>query len=956
MNSNPSPRKLRFYPLGALIACALLLLATTAIFVQPAPRYAQSLPRAVSLPAWQVSNVGLPEIRNWERQGNQHPQIVAAYTTLPMAFEKNRGQTDPRVKYLARGKGYTVFLTSNESVISLSRPGESAVTQALRDRRAGFTRSRKLSRPNASTGQHSVAVLRMKMPGARKDAVVAVDDLQPGKSNYFKGKDPSRWCRNVPRYGRVRYQSVYPGIDVAYHGAQQQLEFDFIVAPGARAEQIALQWTGARSIAVDGSGDMRLSSPAGDLYLHKPVAYQVKEGHRQIVDASFVVRKNQVSFVLGTYDHRRELVIDPSLSYSTYLGGTGEDEGFSIAVDSAGDAFVTGETTSINFPGAANSNAGGLDAFVTELDPTGSAVLYSTYLGGSNDEAGTSIAVDNAGNAYVDGITLSSDFPVTSGVAQPIFGGGSQDAFLAKLDPTGTPVYSTFLGGTDMDNGFTVAVDASGNAYVAGETFSFDFPVTAGSFQQFNFGHDDGFLAKVSPTGTSFSYSTYLGGSNGDLITAVAVDAAGHAYVTGDTISFDFPVVTGSFDTDCGTDGNCDDTGSGPQDEGFVAEFDTTGTSLLYSGFLGGSLADFGVSIALDSVGDAYVTGLADSLDFPTTAGVVQSVQAGSDDAFVTKVNATGTAFVFSTFLGGSNQDEGTGLALDAAGNAFLAGSTLSTDFPTLNAFQPANAGASDGFVTKLNSTGTALVYSSYLGGSLDDDTINPFIALDSNGDPYVTGDTNSSDFPVVAALQPAFAGGLADAFVAKISSAASSLPDFSVSVSPSSVTVTQGQTSAALTVTVTPINGFSSAVSLACSGAPTGAACTFNPASVTPSGSAATSSLTISTTAASAQATPVSATLSRPGRPTALRFALWLPLAGLFLLGGCGWHKKTRWRALAGTMFLCLIFLVACGGSSSGGGGGSGGGGTPTGTYTISVTGMASGTTHSAAVQVTVQ
>ena len=505
-----------------------------------------------------------------------------------------------------------------------------------------------------------------------------------------------------------------------------------------------------------------------EVRLHKPVVYQtaVNQGAegsaRHFVDGHYVLKgDNRVSFEVASYDPGKTLVIDPVLVYSTYLGG---DAGSGIAVDPSGNAYVTGSTSSSNFPTANPFQAvygGFTDAYVAKLNPDGSALVYSTYLGGRDSDYGYGIAVDSAGNAYVTGYTESTDFPTAHALQD--FRAGELDAFVAKLTPDGSAlVYSTYLGGYggmfEQSYGYGIAVDASGNAYVTGQTGSPSFP-TASPLQAVFGGYLDAFVAKLNPTGSALVYSTYLGGSDYDNGYGIAVDSAGNAYVTGGTVSTDFP-----------TANPLQAVLGGGQDV-FVAKLNPTGSALVYSTYLGGSDFDRGFGIAADSSGNAYVTGQTNSVDFPT-ANALQPVYGGGPafdpiemggDVFVAKLNPTGSALAYSTYLGGSNGDEGYGIAVDSAGNAYVTGVTLSTDFPTASPLQAVLWGPNDSFVAKLNPTGSALAYSTYLGGSGSESGSG--IAVDSTGNAYVTGGTASTNFPTANPLQAVYG----HTYVAKI-------------------------------------------------------------------------------------------------------------------------------------------------------------------------------------------
>jgi hypothetical protein len=612
----------------------------------------------------------------------------------------------------------------------------------------------------------------MTLVGANREPRVEGTEELPGKANYFIGKDPTKWRTNVPAYKKVQYHNIYPGIDLVYYGNQRQLEYDFVVHPGADPNRILLSFQGVDKLEVDALGDLVVDTGTLTIRQRKPVIYQDVNGVRQEVAGGYVLKGAQrVGFQAAAYDQSLPLVIDPTLFYSTYLGGSGDaDVGLAIAVDTALNAYVAGFTASTDFPTTAGAfqttRAGDRDVFVAKLNPTGSSLLYSTYLGGSGSDeinvSGPGIALDGTGGAYVTGFTSSRDFPTTLGAFQPAFGGGVFDAFVTKLNPTGSGlVYSTYLGGSDYDLGSGIAVGVLGNAYVTGSTNSADFPTTAGAFQATP---GAGFVTNIDPTGSTLVYSTYLVGAVG---AGIAVDGAGHAYVTG-FAGPNFLTTAGAFQPAFGGVGDA-----------FVTKLDPTGSTLVYSTYLGGSGGDGSFGIAVDGTGNAYITGSTGSTDFPTTPGAFQPTLAGVDDAFVTKLDPTGSTLVYSTYLGGSGVDEGRGIAVDGTGNAYVAGRTDSEDFPTTTGTGPPGNG--DAFVTKLNPTGSGLVYSTYLGGNLGDAGVG--IAVDVFEDAYVTGITGSTDFPTTpGAFQPTLAGA-GDAFVAKITEAEAPPGPFSARV-----------------------------------------------------------------------------------------------------------------------------------------------------------------------------
>jgi hypothetical protein len=693
-------------------------------------------------------------------------QVKERYGHLPLSFEANHGQTDSKVQFLSRGGGYTLFLTSKEAVLALSQFAADERRDAAR-----IARSPIGGRPRTS------AVVRMTLMNANRHSKGTGHDALPGKSHYLIGRNPTRWCTNISTYAKVKYQDVYPGVDLVYYGNHGQLEYDFVVAPSADPGLVTLAFEGTRDLRIDARGDLVLHvEGGGELRQQKPVVYQERAGVREKVAGRYVMKgTRRVGVQVAPYDRSRPLVIDPVLVYSTYLGGSAGESGNGIAVDGAGSAYVTGFTTSPDFPttaGAVQTTAGGTEAFVTKLDATGSRLVYSTYLGGSADDQAFDVAVDGAGNTYVTGFTTSTDFPTTAGGFQPSHAVAHEfDAFVAKLDATGSRlVYSTYLGGSGSDLGLDIAVDGAGSAYVTGNTAeSTDFPTTAGAFQTTpgvdvgGFPGFDAFVTKLDATGSGLVYSTYLGGSGSEQGLAIAVDGAGSAYVTGDTRSTDFPTSAGAVQT----------TFAGISDA-YVTKLDATGSRLVYSTYLGGTGSEQAVAIALDSGGSAYLTGGTDSSNFPTTAGAFQTTPVGDpfpvSAAFVTKLDPTGSGLVYSTYLGGSANEAGAGIAVDGAGSVHVTGFTDSTDFPTTaDAIQMVlGGGFTDAFVTKLDATGSGLVYSTYLGGDAPDQGSD--IAVDGAGSAYVAGATGSTDFPTTAeAFQTTLAGG--DAFVAKIGS-----------------------------------------------------------------------------------------------------------------------------------------------------------------------------------------
>jgi Beta-propeller repeat len=931
--SKPSASK-RFKPAGWVVAVAVLAVVGVAgsASLRTHSGSAAAKPAAVApaTPATPALNA------------DQRGRVRASLGTLPLAFEANQGQTDPQVKYMARGNGYTIFLTANDTVFALSSSTQAGTRVAGKHGLGGDKTA-----PNAAAKDQTAAI-HMHLVGGNAQAQIAAGSQLPGHSNYFIGNDRSHWHADVAQYARVSYRDVYPGVNMTFYGVQKQLEFDFIIAPGASPAPLRLGVSGANKIATDHSGNLVLASSAGDVLLQKPVAYQQKDGARRPVEARFVLQAgNQVSFELGDYDRSRELVIDPSVSYaySTYLGGTGEDDSYAIAFDNAGDAYVTGQTKSTNFPTVAGAyktaSAGGFDVFVTKIKADGSSLVYSTYVGGSSDDSGNAIAVDGSGNAFVAGGTGSSDFPTTTGALQTTSGGGV-DAFVFELASSGGSLtYSTYLGGSgaDVATGLALAKDGSGDTFVVGSTFSLDFPITTGAVQTTIKGTSNGFVTKLNSSGNAKVYSTYLGGGSGDFASAVAVDSSNNAYVTGATPNSTFPVTLGAFQTICGTAVNC----NGGLTDAFVTVINAAGSNYVYSTFLGGAGIDEGLGIAVDASGDAYVTGLTQSsTTFPVKLPALQSTFGGTQDAFVTELNPSGSARVYSTFLGGSLSDAGTSIALDGSNNAYVTGQTNSTNFPKANATQSALGGGNDAFVSEISASGSQLLFSTYLGGALNENTNASggnlaaigSIAVDNVGaNIYVTGNTASTDFPTTLPYQLQNGGGT-DAFVTKYTQPPTG-PDFTIAATALAAVPQGGSTTS--TITIAALNGYTGTVNFTClvasvSGGTPLPTCSI-PNAVT--GGAGTSTMTVKTTGA--------AHAMNQGA-NSLVYAMWLPVVGLSLVGmrfstADSRRKKLLGFLLLGLIMAALFFLPACGGGSGGGGGGCTGC-TPKGSYTVTVTG----------------
>jgi uncharacterized protein (TIGR03437 family) len=680
-------------------------------------------------------------------------RISATYGKLPLSFELNRGQVRDKALFVTRGDGYQLYLTAT---------GATLQTQNA-EWGKGNKKSSRAKRPTNS------ATVRMKLVGADPAATALGRDELPGKSNYFIGNDPTKWRANIPNYAKVEYQRVWPGVNLIYYGNQRQLEYDFVVAPGADPRAIKLSFGGAEKVKVNAKGDLMLRTRGGEVTLRKPLVYQNVEGRKQEIAAAYALEgKQYVSFSVGAYDSNNPLIIDPVLNFSTFLGGGNAETGKGIAVDCLGNVYVTGSTTSTNFPTTPNvfqtTIKGGTATFVTKLKPDGSALIYSTFFGGSSNDVTNSIAVDASGNAYLTGTTFSSDFPLVNPFQSTFKPNTGGDAFVTKLNQSGSAlVYSTYLGGGGADLGLSIAVDAAGSAYVTGSTASNDFPTknpiqpNRGPGPSF---FSDAFLTKLTPAGSALVYSTYLGGNSADVGAGVAVDSAGNAYVAGVTFSPDFPTASPLQSTQRGFR------------NAFVTKVNPVGSAFVYSTFLGGSVdkvggaaSDAASSIAVDSQGNAYVTGITTASDFPTANPLQATNKGNGANAFVTKINPTGSALAYSTYLGGSaDTSEGVSIAVDSQANAYVLGREDGPNFPLVN---PIPGGGSPGVaLAKLNPAGSALVYSTYLGAATSN--FPGAVTVDPGGGAYVVGTTSSANFPTQNPLQPNYAGN-ADAFVAKI-------------------------------------------------------------------------------------------------------------------------------------------------------------------------------------------
>jgi hypothetical protein len=669
-----------------------------------------------------------------------------------MSFEINQGQTARQVKYLTRGTGYSLFLTPGEAVLTLQRHTHR-------------------TRHHAPSSHETSAVVRIRLQGARPEPTITGESPLPGKVNYLIGNNPANWHAHIPTYAKVRYANVYKGIDLVYYGNQSQLEYDFVVAPGADPGRISFGFAGTRP-RLSADGALNLTSSAGEICWHKPVVYQQVDGVRKPVAAHYAaVAGRSVGFALGRYDRSRPLIIDPVVSYSTFLAGTGTDDGRAIAIDNSGSAFVTGDTNSVDFPITPNAFMPDLPVlhvptiFVTKLTPDGSGVVYSTYIGGTSSSYADSIAIDSAGHAFITGGTDCATFPTTPGCYQNSPQVPYGNNYFSELSADGsTLLYSTYLLGGN-ENGACIRVDSHGNVYAAGEAQNTNFKTTANAFQTTISGVDV-FLIKFVPNGNTFTpvYSTFFGTSGDNDTDAIAVDNSGHVVMTGQTDSTTFPLK------------NAAQTTTTTSYHAFVAKFDTTqsgNASLVFSTYLGspspGSenshVVDGG--IGTDPSGNIYVAGETDSPSFPVTAGTYQTVYGGgATDVFVAKYSPSGKKLA-ATFLGGPSDESAYDVGVDKFGNVYVTGYT-SASFPQVNSLQPAAVVTQEpGFIAILDTSLQHLLFSTIYGGSSSEFSYG--IAVPQDGSAvYFTGTTTSNNFPTTAnAFQKTAAG--QHVFVVKI-------------------------------------------------------------------------------------------------------------------------------------------------------------------------------------------
>lgn len=696
-------------------------------------------------------------------------EVAVDFGKVPLHFEANHGQAGDDHAFLSRGNGYRLLISPTESRLVLLKP---AATDPANRRNGKF---------EAGKGRERVATsVRVQIEGADPSACIEGVGARQGRVNYLVGNDRSRQRTGIPTCSQVRVEDVYPGIDLVHYGNQRQLEFDFVVAAGVDPNVIGLRIEGAESVRVNEAGDLVLSVDGGEVALQSPVAYQVQGGVRSRVVAQYVIETgNRVRFAVGAYDPGRELVIDPIIEYSSFLGGNVSERGSSIAVDATG-VYVVGQTDSDNFPDTEGvedrSYNGGIDSFLTKFTLDGTDLIFSTFLGGEGDDNAFAVVVDGTGHPYVVGATTSDDFPTTSGAHDRSHNGG-QDGFVTKFMPDGSDfVYSTYLGGDADDAIFAVALDSEDRPWLTGQTKSDDFPTTTGADDRSHNGMYDAFVTRLNEDGSDYDLSTFLGDVNDDAGTGIALGPNERPFVCGWTQSDDFPTTQGAHDRSL--------DGSG---DAFVTRYMPDISDIEYSTYLGGSSDERAFAIVVNMGGEAFVTGYTQSIDFKNTSVAVDKDYNKLLDAFMTRFNADGTDLLYSTFLGGAGDDIGYAIALWEPATVYLTGETTSKNFKTTKG-APAteiHKGA-DAFVSKIDTDASVLLYSTYLGGKANDFGFD--LALDMMGNAFVTGQTSSTNLDELDDRFDESLGGLFDAYVTKVAEYFGDGHDVAVTeVSPSS-------------------------------------------------------------------------------------------------------------------------------------------------------------------------
>jgi YHS domain-containing protein len=705
-----------------------------------------------------IPTIALIIVVNPQIVGQEEAKRLLTKTNLmpmPFAFIENHGQFSGKALFKANFGGATFYFCRNEVAYLFVKDSKELLQDDNRFRPEYRGISENIN--ELLSAKEAIHIIARFLDSNHDPEVVGIDRVSH-VSNYFSGKDRTQWLTGVPGYSAIVYNDIYPGVDLKYYGDGRSLKCDFIVQPGADVSQIRIQYEGVEDLEITPTGDLEIQTQFGLIHEKAPYIYQEIGGKRREIRGRYYLDESDILgfVIIDDVDPRYPLVIDPELVYSTYLGGDDDDDPAGIAVDQQGNIYIAGSTESNDFPAANaydSSYNGEYDIFVTNLSAAGDSLIYSTYIGGSRDDVCFDLALDTLGNIYIIGQTQSIDFPMVN----PIDGNldGSADVFIAKLSSVGDSLfYSTYLGGSSSDRGYSIDVDESGIAFITGDSHSADFP-TVNPYDGSLDGVTDIFISKISEEGDSLLYSTFLGGNGNDYGIGIVLDNLGNIYIGGHTTSNDFPVVN-PFDS----------TLNGTYDV-IVAKLSTAGDSLVYSTYLGGDLSDYcHGGIDVDDFRNAYVAGSTWHSDFPTVNPYDGSYN-GNGDVFVTKLSTTGNSLAYSTYLGGRSQDRPTGITVDRYGNAYIIGTTGSYDFPMMNPYDNSYNGDFDAFVAKLLSGGDSLAFSTFLGGSDNDGAGG--IAVDSSGNAYVIGGTHSYDFPTKNAYDPSFNGGPhSDLYIAK--------------------------------------------------------------------------------------------------------------------------------------------------------------------------------------------
>ncbi len=679
-------------------------------------------------------------------------QVTKSLTSMPFSFTQNNGQWDEQVKFRANAGGATMWFASDGAYYQFTRTIRSEDSDPFEDVTLSLSKGH---RPDSI----ETMMIKANFVGANQNPQMVGVDMIDYKCNYFIGNDQLKWATDVPNFTAVMYEQIYDGIDLKYYGNGTHMEYDYIVEPGADFSQIKIQYEGAESIAVNDNGELVVTTMWGEVVEQRPIIYQIENSIRVPIDGSYKLSgASSFSFELADYNTSLPLIIDPVLEYSTYLGGSRNDRGLSTVVDNFGSSYITGYTSSPDFPIVNPYNEtyqnGYRDIFVSKLNPTGNGLIFSTFIGGNGYDNAYSIDVDRFGATYITGMTSSSDFPTINALSDSA--NSVVDAFVTKLNSTGDSlVYSTYLGGSNQDVGACIITDDSGGVYITGRTSSIDFPLHKPLFGTFMGGENDAFVTKLSPTGSYLNYSTYIGGSGIDYSNGIAVDGSGNAYIVGFTNSQDLPTYNAFQESQSGAG------------DIFVAKLSNTGDSLAYCTYLGGEYYDIGYDICVDSSGSAYIVGFTASDNYPVYNPYQENLDNYGGNIVITKINTSGTSLEYSTYIGGSNADYVSAIEVDNLGCAYITGLTTSFDFPVVNAINNTMNGSSAIYITKFNEIGDNLEFSTFFGGTSSDHSQD--IDIDVNGNIYITGWTTSDDFPVINPFDSTYKIG-EHAFISKFS------------------------------------------------------------------------------------------------------------------------------------------------------------------------------------------